>query len=146
MFLYALTLGVALVAGGFGVVGLEPWWQRALAYYGVGIPVFFAWIFGVFGFVGRAKLMLAAEGRGADDIMAWGERWFLISIAVLGVVALAGVVALFRMDGWVDRLRVFFLVGPSVLMGGMGLVFCFCAVPQMRAPSEAGESEGGPEL
>lgn len=143
-FLYAALLGAALLAGGFAMASLEPWWQRALVFYGVGGSVGFAWVFGVFAFVERARQLVPAESRSMDEVVQWGERWFRASFAVLALVAAAGIVAVFQATSWAERLGVFFGVGAGVLFAGMGVIFCFCAIPQIRAraPSESSAPPG----
>lgn len=136
--LYALFLGAVLVGGAVASQVLQVWWQQALAFFAPATLVCFAWIFGVFGFVGRAAPLLVREGLGQDALMSWGNRWFGVSLAVLALVGLGGVIQLFRVESWGARAGVFFGVGCGVYVGFMGVVFCFAALPQAQLPP-AGE-------
>ena len=133
--LYALLLGALLVAGAAASLLLEVWWQQALAFFAPAALVFFAWIFGVVGFVGRVSPLLVREGLGKDALERWGKRWFAVSLAVLALVALGGVVQLFRVESWATRAGVFLGVGCGVQVGFMGVVFCFAALPQIQLPA-----------
>ena len=133
--LYALFLGALLVVGAVASQALQVWWQQALAFFAPATLVFFAWIFGVFGFVGRAGPLLVREGLGKDALVSWGDRWFGVSLVVLVLVGLGGLVQLFRVESWGARAGVFFGVGSGVYMGFMGVVFCFAALPQAQLPS-----------
>ena len=141
--LYALLLGAVLIGGAVASQVLEVWWQQALAFFAPATLVFFAWIFGVFGFVGRASPILVREGLGKDALVAWGNRWFGVSLAVLALVGLGGAIQLFRVESWGARAGVFFGVGSGVYMGFMGVVFCFAALPQAQLPAPPTPAEGG---
>lgn len=133
--LYAIALAAVLAGGTVASLLLEVWWQQALAFFVPATAVFFAWIFGVFGFVQRAAPLLVREGLGKDELVAWGNRWFGVSLAVLALVGLGGAIQLFRVESWGARAGVFFGVGSGVYMGFMGVVFCFAALPQAQLPA-----------
>lgn len=123
-------MAAAGVAGG---VALGPWWQRLLSFLGGCGLAYFAWIFAVFEFANRTRPILESMGGDTALLERWGNRWMGRTLAALACVTAVGIWEIVAADGWTERIAVFFTVGGAVVVAGMGTIFCFCAIPQIRS-------------
>ena len=139
--LFALVVALIGTAGVAGGMTLESWWRRLLCFLGLGGLAYFAFIFGVFEFAKRVRPLLGgAEGDGAP-LDRWGGRWMFITFLALAVVAVFGLREIAQAESWAERLVIFLVVGGAVLVAGMGAIFAFCALPQVRGQVAAPADE-----